>query len=373
MAKQDYYHILGVDRKASEEDIKKAYRRLALKYHPDRNPGNKQAEGQFKEINEAYEVLSDGQKRRQYDTFGHAGVGVGAGGFEGFGGGFDFGRGGFGDVFGDIFEDFFGTTTGRTRVRPERGADLRFNLEISLEEAVFGKETKIRIPKWETCSDCHGSGAKSSTGIRTCPTCNGSGSTRFQQGFFTISRTCSQCRGEGRIITDPCPRCHGEKRIHRDKTLSVKIPAGVESGSRLRLSGEGEPGHNGGPPGDLYVVVTVKEHPIFSREDDDLLCEVPISFVQAALGSKIEVPTLKGKATVKIPAGTQDGKVFRLKGLGVPNLKGYGTGDQLVKIRVQIPTKLTQKQRELLEEYARLSGESVSDEGILEKVKNMFD
>jgi molecular chaperone DnaJ len=370
MAKQDYYRTLGVERSASEDEIKKAYRKLAHKYHPDKNPGNKQAEEHFKSINEAYEVLSDAQKRRQYDTFGHAGVG--AGGFEGFGG-FDFGRGGFGDIFGDIFEDFFGGTRGRARVRPERGADLRYNLEITLEEVVSGKEVKVRIPRWETCPDCRGSGAKTAIGVRTCPTCNGSGSTRFQQGLFTISRTCSHCGGEGRIITDPCPRCHGEKRIHRDKTISVKIPAGVESGTRLRLSGEGEPGFNGGSPGDLYVVITVKEHPVFSREGDNLLCEVPIGFVQAALGTKIEVSTLKGKATVHIPAGTQDGKVFRLKGLGVPHLSGHGTGDQLVRVQVQIPTKLTSKQRELLEEYARLSGESVSDEGILEKVKNMFE
>ena len=369
MAKGDYYEILGVSKNASDNDIKKSYRRLAVKYHPDKNPGNKEAEEHFKEINEAYEVLRDSQKRRQYNTFGHAGVG--AGGFEGFGG-FDFGRGGFGDVFGDIFEDFFGGTTSRTRVRPQRGADLRYSLELSLEETIFGKETKIRIPKWETCSQCKGSGAQSPSDVQTCPACKGSGSTRFQQGFFSISRTCYQCNGEGRIITAPCSRCRGEKRIHRDKTLSIKIPGGVENGTRLRLSGEGEPGLYGGPPGDLYVVMTVKEHPVFTRQGDNLLIEIRISFVQAALGTKIDVPTIKGKATVKIPAGTQDGKVFRLKGMGIPSLKGYAAGDQLVKVRIQIPAKLTAKQRELLEEYARLSSESTREEGLFEKVKNMF-
>ena len=369
MAIRDYYEVLGISRNASDNDIKKSYRKLAVKYHPDKNPGNKEAEEHFKEINVAYEVLSDGQKRRQYDTFGHAGVG--AGGFEGFGG-FDFGRAGFGEAFGDIFEEFFGGTTTRTRVRPQRGADFRYDLGLTLEEAVFGKEAKIRIPKWETCNPCKGSGAKSPSDIRTCPICQGSGSTRFQQGFFSISRTCHQCNGEGRIITERCPRCKGEKRVHRDKTLSIKMPGGVEDGTRLRLSSEGEPGLKGGPPGDLYVVMTVKEHPVFTRKGDDLLSEAQIGLAQAALGTKIEVPTLKGKAAIKIPAGTQDGKVFRLKGLGVPSLKGYATGDQLVKVRIQIPTKITAKQRELLEEYARLTGESIHEEGLFEKVKNIF-
>jgi len=368
LAKRDYYEILGVKRDASEQELKKAYRQMALKYHPDRNPGSKPAEEKFKEINEAYEVLSDSQKRHRYDTFGHAGAGT-----EGMGG-FDFGRGGFGDIFGDIFEDFFGGATGRTRARPERGADLRYNLQIDFEEAVFGKEAKIRIPKWETCSECRGTGAKSSGGIRTCPTCNGAGSIRFQQGFFTISRSCGHCNGDGRIISDPCPKCHGRKQIHHDKTLAVKIPAGVETGTRLRLSGEGEPGSNGGPPGDLYVVLTVKDHPVFTREADDLLCEVSISIGQAALGARIEVPTLKGKTHLKIPAGTQSGRVFRLKGLGVANINGHGIGDERVTVHVTIPTKLTARQRELLEEFSKVSGDPVAaEEGLLEKVKNIFE
>jgi molecular chaperone DnaJ len=373
LSKRDYYEILGVKRDASEQELKKAYRQLALKHHPDRNPGSKPSEEKFKELNEAYEVLSDAQKRHRYDTFGHAGVGAGAGGT----GGFDFNRGGFGDVFGSIFEDFFGGSSGgggRGRVRPERGADLRYNFQVEFEEAVFGKEAKIRIPKWEACAECRGTGSKSSEGIRTCPTCNGAGSVRFQQGFFTISRTCSHCNGEGRIISDPCPKCHGKKQVHREKTLTIKIPAGVETGTRLRLNGEGEPGSSGGPPGDLYVVLTVKDHPVFTRDGDDLLCDVPISIGQAALGAKIEVATLKAKAQLKIPAGTQSGRTFRLKGLGVANLKGHRIGDFLVRVHVVIPTKLTARQRELLEEFSRLSGESVtSEEGLFEKVKNIFE
>lgn len=368
MAKRDYYETLGVKRDASEQELKKAYRQLALKHHPDRNPGHKPSEDKFKEVSEAYEVLSDPQKRHRYDTYGHAGLGAqGAGGF-------DFNRGGFGDIFGDIFEDFFGSTTGRGRIRPERGADLRYNLEVEFEEAAFGKEAKIRIPKWEACSECKGTGAKSSGGVRTCPTCNGAGSVRFQQGFFTISRTCNHCNGEGRIISDPCPKCHGKKQVHREKTLTIKIPAGVETGTRLRLSGEGEPGSSGGPPGDLYVVIGVKDHPIFARDGDDLLCEVPISMGQAALGTKIDVPTLKDRAPLKIPAGTQAGRTFRLKGLGIANIKGHRVGDLIVKVKVAIPTKLTARQRELLEEFSKLSGDPVaSEEGIFEKVKNIFE
>jgi molecular chaperone DnaJ len=371
LAKRDYYEVLGVSRDASGDEIKKAYRKLALKYHPDRNPGNREAEDKFKEATEAYDVLSDSQKRQQYNLFGHAGVEGSAGGQ-----GFDFGRGGFGDVFSDIFEDFFGGGTGtRTRSRAQQGSDLRYNLEISFEEAVMGKETKVKIPSWESCSDCGGSGAKKGTSLKTCPTCQGTGQLRFQQGFFTVSRTCNHCGGEGKIITTPCLSCRGAGRVQRERTLSLKIPAGVETGSRLRLAGEGEPGVYGGPPGDLYVFLTVQDHPFFKRGGDDILCEVPITFVQAALGAKIEVPTLKEKATLKIPAGTQSGKVFRLRGLGVPNVRGHGVGDQLVRVQVEVPTKLTPKQKELLEEYAKISDEKVQSEanGIFDKVKNLFE
>ena len=362
---KDYYEILGVSRTATEEELKKAYRKLALKYHPDRNPGDKQAEEKFKEINEAYAVLSDSEKRQRYDRFGHAG------GFEGF----DFSQGGFGDIFGDIFEDLFGgAASSQSRRRAERGSDLRYNITLSFEEAASGKEAKIKIPRFETCAGCNGTGAKPGSQVRSCTTCGGSGQIRFQQGFFTVARTCHHCRGEGRIIQERCSRCGGEKKVRRERTLNVKIPGGIESDSSLRLSGEGEPGLNGGPPGDLYVVMTVQEHPMFKRKGDDILSESTISIVQAILGAKIEVPTLKGKADLKIPTGTQNGSVFKLKGMGIQNVHGHGTGDQLVKIKVQIPTKLTHKQRELIEEFGRQNGETVrSEEGLFEKVKNIFE
>ena len=367
MVKEDYYKILGVSRDATEEEIKKAYRRLALKYHPDRNQGSKEAEEKFKEICEAYEVLSDPPKRKNYDLFGHRG---GAEGFGGFGD-WTFSTSGVGDIFEDIFSDFFGGG-GRRRTRAERGADLRYNLEISFEEAVFGVEKRIRVPRWENCDNCGGTGARPGTGPTICPTCNGTGQIRFQQGFFSVSRTCSHCQGEGRIIKDQCPRCHSRRRVEKERTLSVRIPAGVETGTRLKLSGEGEAGNYGGPPGDLYVVLTVKPHPIFSRERNDILCEIPISFVQAALGAEIEVPTLNGKATLRIPPGTQSGKVFKLKGKGVSDLRGYGAGDQLIKVYVKIPTNLSVRQKELLEEFARAMGEEVKESGIFEKVKDIF-
>ncbi len=377
MAKRDYYEILGVNRNATDEEIKKAYRRLAVKYHPDRNPDNKEAEERFKEINEAYEVLKDPDKRRKYDLFGHTMGPGGAGGFEGFGegfGGFGGFGGGFSDIFEDIFEDFFGTST-RKRKRPEKGADLRYNLEISFEDAAFGMETRIKIPRTETCPVCHGTGARSSVKLAICPTCRGTGQIRVHQGFFTLTRTCYHCNGEGRIITDPCDRCNGKKRIQVERTLSVKIPPGVETGSRLRLAGEGEAGINGGPPGDLYIVITVREHPFFSRDGNDIICEVPISVVKAILGGKIEVPTLTGPVTLTIPPGTQPGSVLRVKGKGIKDLRGYGVGDQLVKIKVEIPKKLSPKQKELLEEYARVSGEDVShgSGGFFEKVKHIFE
>lgn len=367
--KIDYYEALGVERNASDEELKKAYRKMALKYHPDRNPGDKAAEEKFKEVNEAYSVLADAEKRRSYDLFGHAGqAGMGAGGF-------DFNQGGFSDIFGDIFEEFFGGSAGgRGRTRAQRGNDLRYNMTITFEEAYFGKEAKIKLRRPEPCSGCKGTGAKGGA-TKVCPTCNGAGQLRFQQGMFAVSRSCSQCRGEGRIITEPCPQCKGERYTTRDKTISVKVPPGVESGSRLRVTGEGEAGTNGGPTGDLYVVITVQDHSQFMRDGDHILCEVPVSFVKAILGGKVEAPTMKGPTAVKIPPGTHDGKIFRLKGLGFANVRGYGIGDQLVRIKVEIPSKLTAKQRELLEEYARVSGEPIEpDSGkLFEKVKNLFE
>ena len=338
--KRDYYEVLGVGRDVTGDDLKKAYRKLAVKHHPDKNAGNKEAEEKFKELSEAYEVLSDPEKRRRYETFGHN---AGPGGFEGFGGA----GGGFGDIFEDIFEDFFGGGT-RRRSRAEKGSDLRYNLEISFEEAAFGLDTTINIPRMEVCSACNGSGAKSSTKVSACSTCKGTGQMRFQQGFFTLSRTCSHCNGEGRIITDPCDKCRGRKRVQKERTLSLKIPPGVETGSRLRLSGEGEGGVNGGPSGDLYVVLAVRDHQYFIREGNDIICKTSVSFVQAILGAKIEVPTLTGTTTLDIKPGTQPGSTLRMKGKGIADIRGYGIGDQIVRIDVDIPKKLSDRQRELL-------------------------
>ncbi|MFQ5596920.1 MAG: molecular chaperone DnaJ [Nitrospiria bacterium] len=365
-SKRDYYEVLGVSQGASQDEIKKAYRKLALKHHPDRNAGNKGSEERFKEANEAYSVLSDPGKRQQYDRFGHAGAGAG---------GFEFGQGGgFSDVFGDIFEEFFGGQPGQGGRRPQAGNDLRYDMTISFEDAIFGKEGKIKLRRPEACGKCKGSGAEGGT-TSPCNTCNGTGQVRFQQGFFTISRTCSTCRGAGKTIANPCKTCRGQGFTEREKTISVKIPPGVDTGTRLRVSGEGESGHNGGPPGDLYVVISVQDHPQFSRDGDNILYEAPLSFVKAALGGKIEVPTIKGNTPLKIPPGTQNGKVFRLKGLGFPNVRGYGLGDQLVKIRITIPKKLTSKQKNCLEAYAKASGESREAESanIFEKVKEIFD
>lgn len=369
VAKRDYYEVLGIDRNASDDDLKKAFRKLARQYHPDlqsTDPQKKVAEEKFKEINEAYEILSDADKRKRYDMFGHAGTHPGAGGFEGFG------RGGFGDVFSDIFEDFFGGGRGGTRT--ERGSDLQYNLELSFEEAVFGKEARLKIPRWEACEDCHGSGARSAAGLKSCPSCRGSGQLRFQQGFFSVSRPCSHCEGSGQIISDPCGSCRGRKRVYRERTLSVAIPAGIESDMRLRLSNEGEHGTNGGPPGDLFVAVTVKAHEVFTRQGNDILCEVPISFVTAALGGKLEVPTLKGTTIMKIPAGTQHDKALRIKGLGVPSLRNRETGDQIIKVKVSIPTKLNARQKNLLTEFAKESGMILDNEdAFFEKMKNIFE
>ena len=372
MAKRDYYEVLGIERNCSDEDLKKAFRKLARQHHPDlqsTEAQKKSSEEKFKEINEAYEILSDGDKRKRYDMFGHAGTQQGGPGFEGF----DFGRGGFGDVFSDIFEDFFGQ--GRGGQRTERGSDLQYNLELSFEEAVVGKEARLKIPRWEACADCHGSGARSATGLKTCPSCRGSGQLRFQQGFFSVSRPCSHCEGSGQIISDPCPACRGRKRVYRERTLSVSIPAGIETGMRLRLANEGEHGMNGGPPGDLYVAVSIKPHQFFTRNGTDLVCEVPISFVTAALGGKVEVPTLKGTTILKIPAGTQNDRALRLKGMGIPSLKNRETGDQIVKVKVAIPTKLSAKQKDLLTEFAKESGMVLDSdgEGLFDKMKNLFE
>jgi molecular chaperone DnaJ len=375
VAKRDYYETLGVDRNASDDDLKKAYRKLARQHHPDLQNGDQQkkvSEEKFKEVNEAYEVLSDAEKRRRYDMFGHAGTQQGfGGGFEGF----DFGRGGFSDVFNDIFEDFFGGQTGRGRQRAERGSDLQYNLELSFEEAVSGKEAKLKIPRWETCPECKGTGAKSAAGLKVCAGCKGAGQLRFQQGFFTVSRPCGQCEGSGQIISDPCESCRGRKRVYKERTLAVNIPAGIETGMRLRLSHEGEHGVNGGPPGDLYVAISVKAHPFFTRKGTDLICDVPVNFVTAVLGGKMEVPTLKGSSVLKIPAGTQHEKTFRLRGLGVPSLKGQHVGDQIVRVKVQIPTKLSAKQKELLTEFAKESGMvlDAEGEGFFDKMKTLFE
>ena len=357
-----------MNRGAGEEEIKKAYRKLALKYHPDRNPGDKQAEEKFKEISEAYQVLTDPEKRTQYDQFGHAAFGDGGP----FRGGFDFSSG-FEDIFGDIFGEFFGTGSTRRRTR-SRGEDLRYNLSLGFEEAVFGTEKKIKIPRQGLCETCHGSGSKPGTAPGTCPTCRGKGQVSFQQGFFNVSRTCNQCRGQGTIISDPCISCNGAGRVRKLHTLSVKIPAGVDSGSRLKLRGEGESGASGGPAGDLYVVIQVEPHPLFIRHGLDIICEVPISFVQAALGSEMDVPTLAGKVKMKIPPGTQSGKVFRMKGKGVRDVQGYHQGDQHVKVLVETPTHLKPRQKELLKEFAELGEEEVHplSKGFFDKVKQIF-
>lgn len=366
--KKDYYEVLGVSRDASEEEIKKAYRRLALKYHPDRNPGDRTAEERFKEASEAYQVLSDPERRSRYDRFGHAAFDQG-GGF----GGFDFSSS-FEDIFSDLFGDFFGTRRSGQRRRGQRGDDLRYDLEVSFDEAAFGTEKKIKVPRTVTCDTCQGSRTAPGTRAEVCSACRGSGQVRFQQGFFSIAKTCGQCNGAGTIISSPCSACRGHGYVRRTRTINVRIPPGVDTGSRLKLRGEGETGINGGPPGDLYVVINVRPHPFFSREGNDVVCETPISFTQAALGAEIEVPTLDGKVKVTIKPGTQSGAVLRLKGKGVPDVRGYGRGDHLLKIVVETPRKLTPRQRELLEEFARIGGEEVSpaSKSFFDKMKEMF-
>jgi len=370
MAKRDYYEVLGVNRDAPDEDIKKAYRKLAMQHHPDRNPDNAKAEEKFKEAKEAYEVLCDADKRAAYDRFGHAGVdahaGMGAAGGAGFGG--------FADAFGDIFSEIFGG--GRARSNVYRGADLRYNLEINLEEAARGTETKIRVPTLEECETCRGLGAKPGTEPTTCQACGGHGQVRIQQGFFSIAQTCPRCSGTGKVIRDPCATCHGAGRVKRQKTLSVKIPAGVDEGDRIRLSGEGEAGVNG-PPGDLYVVCRVKPHPVFTRDANDLHCEMPVSITTAALGGEIAIPTLDGSAKIRIPAETQSGKVFRLRGKGIKGVRSQAYGDLMCHVVVETPVKLTPRQRELLLELEAIDQEEAGKhnpraKSWMEKVKEFF-
>lgn len=373
MAKRDYYEVLGVNKGADEKEIKKAYKRLAMKYHPDRNQGDKQAEAKFKEIKEAYEILTDDQKRAAYDQYGHAAFEQGGMG----GGGAGFGGADFGDMFGDVFGDLFGG--GSRRQQNRRGADLQYNIELSLEEAVRGITKEIRIPTLQTCDLCHGSGAKAGSEPVTCSTCHGSGQVQMRQGFFAVQQTCPHCHGRGKIIKDPCQRCHGNGRIEKQKTLSVKIPAGVDTGDRIRLSGEGEAGQQGAAAGDLYVQVHVKEHKIFIREGNDLYCEVPINFTMAALGGEIEVPTLDGKVKLKIPAETQTGKLFRMRSKGVKSVRGGLQGDLLCRVIVETPVKLNEKQKALLtqlgESFSGPSGaqNSPKAKSFLDGVKKFFD
>ena len=351
MDKRDYYEVLGLDPGAGSEEIKKAYRKLALKYHPDRNPGDKEAEDLFKEAAEAYEVLHDPEKRQIYDQFGHEGLrGTG---FSGFGG--------FEDIFssfGDLFEEFFGGGRRRRRTGPAPGRDLRYDIEIDFEEAAHGKEMEFEIPGQEDCPDCGGSGAESG-GREVCPTCGGHGQVVQSRGFIRLASTCPRCGGQGQIITRPCPACNGRGRIERKKKVSARIPPGVDTGSRLRLRGEGEAGRQGAPPGDLYLVIHVRPHEFFEREGDHVFCRIPISIVQAALGAEIEVPTLNGSQKLKIPKGIQNGEVLRFRGEGFPNLRGFGRGDQIMEIHVNTPTRLTKKQEEILQEFAALEAEKL--------------
>ena len=372
MAKRDFYEVLGVERGASEAELKKAYRRLAMKHHPDRNPGDKAAEDAFKEANEAYEVLSDASKRQAYDQYGHAGVDP----QMGAGAGAAYGNANFSDIFGDVFSDFFAGGRGSSRGGAQRGSDLRYTLELDLEEAVRGTTVTIRVPTLAECKTCDGSGAKKGTSPVTCTTCGGIGQVRMQQGFFSVQQTCPRCHGSGKMISDPCGSCHGQGRVEEQKTLSVKVPPGVDTGDRIRLTGEGEAGAQGGPAGDLYVVVNVREHPIFQRDGKHLFCEVPISFADAALGGELEVPTLDGRVKLKIPEGTQTGKQFRLRGKGVAPVRGGAAGDLLCRVAVETPVNLGKRQRELLDEFRKTlqsdSSHSPKASGWFEGVKRFF-
>lgn len=364
MSKRDYYEILGVARTATDAEIKRAYRALAVQHHPDKNPDDPHAEEKFKEAAEAYAVLSDPQKRAAYDRFGHQGVGAGSGFNPGFSNIED-----IFDIFG--FGDMFGQRGGR-RTTVQRGSDLRYDLEISLENAATGKDEKLRIPRLEKCDECDGSGAQKGTHAETCITCGGSGQTRYQQGFFSVMRTCANCQGQGKVIKSPCKKCRGAGRIEKERTIEIKIPAGVETGSRLRVTGEGEAGMNGGPSGDLFIVIHVAENENFERQGANLYSAVPVTFAQAALGAEITVKTLDGEEPLKVPAGTQTGTVFRIKGHGMPNLGGRGKGDLFVAVTLVTPKTLTKEQRKLLEQLAEIEDIDFSDESLLDKVRNIF-
>jgi len=374
MAKRDFYEILGVAKNSSDEELKKAYRKLAMKHHPDRNPDSKGAEDKFKEAKEAYEMLSDPQKRDAYDRYGHAGVDPNMGG-SGGGGGF---ADAFGDIFGDIFGQAGGGRGGRAGPQVYRGADLRYNLEITLEQAAHGYDTTIRVPSWDSCETCDGSGAKPGTAPIACTTCGGHGQVRMQQGFFSVLQTCPKCHGSGKINPSPCTACSGAGKIKRNKTLEVKIPSGIDDGMRIRSSGNGEPGMNGGPPGDLYVEIRIKQHTMFQREGDDLHCEIPISFAKAALGGEIEVPTLSGKASFTIPEGTQSGKTFRLRSKGIKGVRSGYAGDLFCHVVIETPVTLTERQKDLLREFEELTVEggskhSPQTKSWKDKVKEFFE
>jgi molecular chaperone DnaJ len=371
MSKRDYYEVLGVSKSSDEKDIKKAYRRVAMKFHPDRNPDDPDADHKFKEATEAYDVLMDREKREAYDRFGHAGVDPSMGG-GGFGGG------NFSDIFGDVFGDIFGGGGGRGRGGPQRGSDLRYTLDISLEDAVKGTTVEIRVPSLSTCEKCDGSGAKKGSSPTTCGTCGGAGQVRMQQGFFQVQQTCPSCRGRGKTISNPCNTCHGQGRVEKTRTLSVKVPPGVDTGDRIRLSGEGEAGPEGGPPGDLFVQMSVRQHNIFERDGKNLYCEVPITFVDAALGGELEVPTLDGRVKLKIPPETQTGKLFRLRGKGVKPVRGGSVGDLLCRAVVETPVNLNKEQKALLEQFQNSLGlgghaQSPRQTSWFEGVKSFFE
>ncbi|MBN9542853.1 MAG: molecular chaperone DnaJ [Alphaproteobacteria bacterium] len=382
MSKQDYYELLGISKTASADEIKKAYRKLAMKYHPDQNQGNKEAEAKFKEVNEAYDVLKDEQKRAAYDRFGHSafsnGGGGGPGGFGGGGfgqSGFDFHGSGFSDIFGDIFGDFMGGGRSHNHDGRQRGSDLRYNLNITLEDVLNGKQEVIKFRTYVSCDSCDSTGSASKKGTTNCSTCHGSGRIRSSQGFFTVERTCHTCNGSGKMIKDPCKKCHGEGRYQKERTLSVNIPVGVEDGSKIRISGEGEAGVRGGVSGDLYIFVSIKDHQLFTRDGNNLYCNIPLKFVTAALGGTIEVPTIDGDlVSLTIPAGTQYGDKLRLRGKGMPAMKSKTRGDMIITVNVEIPVNLTSRQKELLEEFNNQSKNESSpkSEGFFNKIKDLF-